>query len=276
MYKVKFALWTVLVICLISSAWASALSHTETKRIATEKYNKKDLLKLRTKAKKLIMDGQYEEALNIHLWYHENALSIDPAQRAVRLSFWLSDWARLGRMYAPALEEFDRIRKNNMEMMLQGKGTVDIFNEIEAMNHYANVEVMTAFVFKQLDARNPDMAEKVYRYAVPSLIKKGYFNLASKYMKDPVRLYNKYVEKYCKNTVISDEENYNKEDIAFFNSVDQNLFIESVSDLITVLIASGRMDEAIDIRDRACKLTDQTQIISAFEKAEKTHPQEDE
>jgi hypothetical protein len=40
--------------------------------------------------------GNYEEALRDHLWFHEHALEQVPALAGVRLSFALAAWVKLG------------------------------------------------------------------------------------------------------------------------------------------------------------------------------------
>ena len=40
--------------------------------------------------------GLYKTALAKHIWFHENALSIQPSQYGVRLSFAISYWLDLG------------------------------------------------------------------------------------------------------------------------------------------------------------------------------------
>jgi hypothetical protein len=49
--------------------------------------------------RELTRQGRYAGALERQLWFHERALEYDPALSSVRLSFGLSEWARLDERY---------------------------------------------------------------------------------------------------------------------------------------------------------------------------------
>lgn len=48
--------------------------------------------------------GRYAEALAEYQWFHEESLAIEPAVYGVRLSYALSDWAKLGESYPEYVE----------------------------------------------------------------------------------------------------------------------------------------------------------------------------
>lgn len=54
--------------------------------------------------------GRYAEALEGYIWYHDNALSHDPAQAGVRLSYAIGYWLKLAQDYPPALLALKDIR----------------------------------------------------------------------------------------------------------------------------------------------------------------------
>lgn len=55
--------------------------------------------KIRKEAKADTRAGRYEDSLAKHVWYHQNALKIDRSFCAVRLTFDLGDWVKLGAAY---------------------------------------------------------------------------------------------------------------------------------------------------------------------------------
>src|SRR5690349_10482282 len=61
-------------------------------------------------ARQLAQAGKYEEALAKHLWYHENALRIQPSQLGVRVSFALAAWRDLGEKFPKAHDALVGIR----------------------------------------------------------------------------------------------------------------------------------------------------------------------
>ena len=84
---------------------------------------KPDPSKILQEAARDVTAQRYEEALEKHVWYHENALKIEPAQYGVRLSFALSAWHRLGLVYPPALEKLTSIRDENERTLREAHGT---------------------------------------------------------------------------------------------------------------------------------------------------------
>ncbi len=68
-------------------------------------------------ARELFRVGSYEEALTHYLWCFDEALNYVPNYAGVRTSFLLSDIARLGQKYPPALEALIE-RRNKAEKQL--------------------------------------------------------------------------------------------------------------------------------------------------------------
>src|SRR5947207_1761673 len=66
-------------------------------------YTSADVQRALDDAERFTRDGKYEQALERQLWYHRNALQYAPAQYGVRLSFALSGWVQLGKVYPKAL-----------------------------------------------------------------------------------------------------------------------------------------------------------------------------
>lgn len=75
-------------------------------------YTSADVQAALADASRFAAEGLYEQALERHVWYHENALKYSPAQFGVRLSFALSAWADLGEAYPEAMEAL-RIARDN-------------------------------------------------------------------------------------------------------------------------------------------------------------------
>src|SRR5687768_17293473 len=71
--------------------------------------------------RRLTSEGKYEEALNKHLWFHEESKS-SIGMGGVRLSFALSHWMELGEAYPPALAALKAIRDANEAKLLEGAG----------------------------------------------------------------------------------------------------------------------------------------------------------
>ena len=86
------------------------------------------------KAEEFRNDGVYQEALNLHIWYHKNALKYDPAQYGVRLSYALDDWAELGKVYPPALHELRSIRNETLATYKKNPSDSLMFGEVASID----------------------------------------------------------------------------------------------------------------------------------------------
>jgi len=114
-------LLAVLLTLNSSHAQTKDLQHSNTR--ASQSYTPADVKRALERAEQCAREGNYAEALRLHIWYHKNALKYDPAQYGVRLSFALSDWADLARAYPPALHALLSIR--NQTLTTYGKDPSD-------------------------------------------------------------------------------------------------------------------------------------------------------
>src|SRR4051812_30542503 len=87
-------------------------------------------------ARELARQGRHQEALERHVWFHEHALELVPALAGVRVSFALSDWARLAAAYPPARQALADARDRAAEAMLAGCGRRALFAEVAALNRH--------------------------------------------------------------------------------------------------------------------------------------------
>ncbi|MCA9160147.1 MAG: hypothetical protein KDA72_17555, partial [Planctomycetales bacterium] len=116
--------------------------------------------------------GRYEAALDKVLWYWDNAVTIQPSQSAVRRSFLLSDWLKLGEAFPPALEKLKSIR-DQLEASILSKNQVRVrsedFADFAALNDTLRDEQRTVHVFKEIEARDPEDAKRL-RYWLPDAV----------------------------------------------------------------------------------------------------------
>ncbi len=129
-------------------------------------------------------NGRYREALAKHVWFHQNALSYDRSMGGVRVSFALTDWLNLGKVYPRAAAELSAIRDQAQQDSLNGHGVPQSFSDLSSINRALGEESITAEVFQALHRENSEVARQVFRYARPSLVKVGMFELCGHYI-DP-------------------------------------------------------------------------------------------
>jgi len=95
------------ILLLAISLFASSYAQVEDPRDLTsnlgQTYTSADVQRALEDAERFTREGKYQQALERHIWYHRNALKYAPSEYGVRLSFALSDWAKLGKVYPKAL-----------------------------------------------------------------------------------------------------------------------------------------------------------------------------
>ena len=135
-------------------------------------------------AKKFTFQGEYTKALAAHEWYHENALTIEPAQYGVRLSFALSYWKELADKYPPALASLKRYKKKAEQSLKQGECTPQLFKDFSAISEQTSEENSSLVLFLYLDINQEKVARSCFKHAKDTLIKNKQVDLFLKYNGD--------------------------------------------------------------------------------------------
>ena len=126
---------------------------------------------------------RYEVALAKYVWFHEHALSVQPSMAGVRLSFALSDWETLGRVYPPALEKLRRTRDALELKAIKGEDIGSGFHDLAALNRTLKEDSRTTDAFRLQDELNPKAATVAFVYVKAALIKDKAYELYAKYIR---------------------------------------------------------------------------------------------
>jgi uncharacterized protein (TIGR02246 family) len=211
-------------------------------------------------AQSLAMRGHYEEALQKHVWFHDNALRINPAMIGVRLSFALSYWVALGEHYPKARAALVAIRDKDVEAMKPGTATVQLFSDIKSINGYLDESSKTVELFKAIDADRPMLAARSYLHAEETLADAGEYALCGKYIPEPeerlvssIRLYRMHAA----------EESSRPRDFGI-PAYAVRSFVKTTRQLITILARAGRKPEAELIQRKALEVLDDPRIRDAI------------
>lgn len=204
----------------------------------------KDLSDIRA----LVQNGDYKQALQKHLWFHEESKQ-SPSMAGVRLSFALSDWLRLGHKYPPALDALKNIRDKNKALLQTGKGSFTNFHDLSAINRTLGEDAATVELFLQMDKQYHQLARRFYNVAEDLLIQNKHYELCSKYMGDPFSKYEnlRHSREMKLNLTRTNPRLNNPRFIAHSN----RSFTKSVVRLLEVLVAIDRKSEANEIQKRA-------------------------
>jgi hypothetical protein len=215
-----------------------------------------DMNKYLNDTQALVRNGSYKEALDRFIWFHNHAEEKEPAISAVRLSFALAYWKQLGLVYPPAMDAMTRIRDMKTSLLENGKGEFQLCNEVAALNRTLEQESKTVELFRILDRQESPLTERCWLTMKDPIIKAKAYDLAKKYLGDPVRAFNKIKAMYEMNAARYGEKNFGES----FRASYENRFIEDTLSIINVAIASGKTETALDIRDKALAVLDDPRL----------------
>ncbi len=144
-----------------------------------------DLRKRLTQGQDAAAAGRYKEALDEYVWFHDHALDHDRAFYGVRLSFALSYWMDLGKAYPPALRKLSSIRDRKTRLLSKGKGTRDLFHDVESINQCLGEGIKTYQLLGVLEANAPELAKQCGSIAIDCIVEAGDFQMAKRHWPHP-------------------------------------------------------------------------------------------
>jgi hypothetical protein len=210
------------------------------------------------KAVELTQKGRYEEALQIHLWFHENALRIEPALVGVRASFALSYWVELGKKYPKAMDALREIRDKGLKELEGSSDDSRLLMDVVSINRYLDEPKVTVELLKKLHSERPQFAASVGSFIQDVLVEEGEYKLARKFMRDPVKALE---SAKARRTLYND---YLGEDRTDLRQIHDDMFAREVAPIIKILANTGDIDLARKIQREALKVVDHEEIRKAM------------
>ena len=207
-------------------------------------------------------EKRYEMALAKHLWFHENATKLQPGMSGVRLSFALSYWNNLGKVYPPAMDQLREIRDEASENVLNGKQLTNSFHDLASINRTLSEDTHTVDTFILLDTQNTKSAKSVYRLARRALIKGKEYQLCGKYL-DPKRSYPIILKGREANQRLAKNPKFGARLLEFGNKK----FTNDTATLIALLVVNDRKREPNEIAVSAKTEWDNAAFHAAINKA---------
>lgn len=134
---------------------------------------KPDPNKVRDESREMMERGEYEQALQRQIWYHNHAAEIQPSLSAVRLSFGLADWLELSRRYPRARQALIETRDIKTSELDAGRGHSNLFADVASINFYLQEEGATVALLKRIQKADPPLAAQCIHYAREALRKNG-------------------------------------------------------------------------------------------------------
>lgn len=185
---------------------------------------------------------RYEIALAKHLWFHQNALSIQRSFYGVRLSFALSYWHELAKEYPPALKKLKEIRDQAAHNVMEGKDARESFHDMAAINRTLGEESLTKDTFEALDGKNPKAAKRAFDLAQRALVSGKAYGLFAKYV-DPKKDFSRMTEIYRQEKRLEGDPHFGFRHFEFANKQ----FANAATTLVAILAVNERKAEAEEI-----------------------------
>jgi hypothetical protein len=219
----------LLAMCLGASAWAWS---------PPEKPNVDQIL---NEARQDQEAKRFEDAAAKHRWYHGNVLQFEQSHGGVRLSFALSDWHRLARVYPPALRDMQDARDKAIARVRDGSyGVTDAMGDLVALNEQLEDAKSTADLAAWLDANRPSDARRFASQTLAALVKVGSFDLAAKHLDLEAVL--RQAESH--HAALNDSRYRSKEDVEASRSGTNRYIDWQFAPTILTLVKAGKHNEA--------------------------------
>lgn len=214
--------------------------------------------------RKLVEEEKYEEALQKHLWFHEESKK-SPGMGGVRLSFALSQWAELGKEYPEALAALTDLRGNHGKALLSGTAGFSEFHEHFAISRTLDQQEKTYSLFKQLHTKHPDIAQGCYRVIEKILFEKKDDALCGYYLKDSIKAFED-ARHFREIDLAMSRANPSLRNQRFKDNTDKT-FVDKTCLLIEVMLNLNRMSEAEKVQKRALAYFKHPRIKGALRNA---------
>lgn len=228
--------------------FASALAHAE------------DMRKYQKDTQQLVKAGKHQEALERHTWFHDHALEHNPSMSGVRLSFALSNWKQLGKVYPPAMEELKNTRDRKAALIEKEKGTWQLFQDVTAINRELGEDGKTVALFRKLDKEQSNLAKRCWDAAKKPVIHAKAYDLAAKYIGDPVQEFSKLKQAHDQGAALFGGKN----DGGRFTRFNDDLFVKESISLMNLAMALDDPKSAREIQKKALAVVNDKRLQDAL------------
>ncbi|MCP8898044.1 hypothetical protein [Gilvimarinus xylanilyticus] len=136
-------------------------------------------------AQRLLQAGEYAESLEAHQTFFEQSKRVD-SMTGVRLSFALSSWAELGKVYPPAQAALQSLADGLKQQLWNGEGDFDVMADYSSINTYLGESQATVKVFRHVAQEYPEQADRQFIAVRDELFAAQEYELIARFLDDPV------------------------------------------------------------------------------------------
>jgi hypothetical protein len=205
--------------------------------------------------------GRYADALAKHVWFHENAVRIDPDLSAVRRTSALVDWRLLNYRYEPGRRKLREVRDEAAARVMKGDASErTLYVDVAAIGEALDEEQRTRELFLWLDKNRPALAKEVYPRTQPLLVRFGDLALCAKYI-DSAAAFKELVAAYRSGL------RYARRSVGGDVDVAAAQFTSEATLLVALLAVGKRTDEANRVAADALRFVNNPRFEAELKKA---------
>src|SRR5687767_7110533 len=151
-------------------------------------------------------DKRYPEALSNYEWFFDHALDDDPAALyGVRLSYCLSEWARLGSEYPPAWKRLEERRDQALELFGSTRDP-ERFHDFMAICQYLDEDSKLPIeTFAKVHHQDRALAGSAVRFIWHQIVDAQMWDVAAAYVTDYKADYEQAIKKFEEAMTLCDE-----------------------------------------------------------------------
>jgi hypothetical protein len=210
-------------------------------------------------AKEWAAEGRLADALQAHRFYHRHSAG-RAGHGGVRLSFALSDWARLAKVHPPAMRALRSTRDRATRSAVGPPFSWEFFHDALALNEALSDPEGMYELIGAIEAVHPDeVAGNLTRDVQHLLISRGEYMRCLRWMGDPIhKLEMAAVMLVSTGGVFRDGREARRS---------RDRYVEEIRELVLILVRAGRTRTATKMMDRARRLVDDPRLVTAVDDA---------
>jgi hypothetical protein len=234
-----------------------------------------DSLSPLSQARELMNRGRFEDALQGYLSYYTQGRG-SPTNGP--LASALSDWVELGQRYPKAKQALLDIRDSDTREFAEGRGNPKLFGELADINAALGEKDHTYALFLGIEQSDAPLAQECYYFMEPALVERGEYEVCARYLGNPQTRFDSARRTFEMGQGLAQQLSpmnggtrpylpaRNASDTIAKAATDS--FVRSVSQLLEILVATGRQGEAEKLRAQALATLDDPRLQPAISDVE--------
>lgn len=184
----------------------------------------------------------YGTALERYEYFFDHALDDDAhSLYGVRLSYCLSEWAKLGEVHPLALQRLEKRADEALVLLVQTRDP-ERFHDFIALCRYLRRLEEPVRRFLDFHASDPDLSRSMVRFIWDELVQSGQWSVCEAYLGEPKARYDAALTKFDRAMeVCNSEPSFGGKE---FEEQIEGWYVRDVANILLVLGNIGRAEEA--------------------------------